>query len=370
MEGFFRNLARALRIDLDVLAEADQARVVIEISGVLYGVPWMVWGLGWLITRTDLALVAGNWAVLALILVLAIILGQFTFFQVARNSSGSYNYTSSTLTGVVSVSAIFLYGPTGVWVHLLPMLVYYGLNLPQRATALQRLNWARNLAFNLGAGAVISLSSLWVYQRLGGDIPFQALSGQELVAAIMAMLVYLPGEAVGFWLWTLVIRWFRIRTPRSPGETRELYVQTLKFLLLADFPSVFGILAAAIFSQMDLVAYLFFVLGLLLVSVLARWLSRAVMSSAQRSEELDQLEQLGRAIIAAPPDGSLLPALLKEYIPGMFSYQQIEARLFDSRTLIQLPEDRPALPPVLWSWLNAHPGVYTFSPREVLPWTG
>ncbi len=174
MEDLLSRLARALRIELDGLAGMDQARVRVELSGVLYGLPWMAVGLGWLVARTDLALVREQWAALVLILALAIILGQFTFFQVARNRSGSYNYTSSTFTGVISVSAIFLYGPTGVWVHLLPMLVYYGFNLQQRATALQHLNWARNLVFNLGAGAVVSLSSLWVYQRLGGDIPFQA----------------------------------------------------------------------------------------------------------------------------------------------------------------------------------------------------
>ncbi len=133
---------------------------------------------------------------------------------------------------------------------------------------------------------------------------------------------------------------------------------------------MFGLLAAAIFSQMGLAAYLFFVLGLLLVSVLARWLSQAVMSSAQRSEELDQLEQLGRAIIAAPPDGSRLPALLDDFIPRMLTYQQIEIRLFDGRVLTQLPEDRPALPPGLWTWLEAQPGIYTFLPRAVLPWHG
>jgi serine phosphatase RsbU (regulator of sigma subunit) len=370
MEDLLSRLARALRIELDGLAGMDQARVLVELSGILYGLPWMAVGLGWLVARTDLALVREQWAALVLILALAIVLGQFTFFQVARNRSGSYNYTSSTFTGVISVSAIFLFGPTGVWVHLLPMLVYYGLNLQKRATALQHLNWARNLVFNLGAGAVVSLSSLWVYQRLGGDIPFQAFSGQELVAGIAAMIVYIPGEGVGFWLWTLVIRWFRIRPPRTLGETRELYFQTLKFLLLADLPSVFGLLAAAIFSQMGLAAYLFFVLGLLLVSVMARWLSQAVMSSAQRSEELDQLEQLGRAIIAAPPDGSRLPALLDDFIPRMLTYQQIEIRLFDGRVLTQLPEDRPALPPGLWTWFEAQPGIYTFPPRAVLPWHG
>jgi serine phosphatase RsbU (regulator of sigma subunit) len=369
MEGLLRRLANVLRIDLDALAGMDQARMLIELSGILFGLPWMGLGLGWLIARTDLALAVDHWATLVLILILAIILTQFAFFQVARSSSGSYNYTSSTLTGVVSVSAIFLYGPTGVWVHLLPMLVYYGLILSQRVNALQRLNWARNLIFNLGAGAVVSLSSLWVYQRLGGGIPFQALSGQGLVAAIAAMLIYLPAEGVVFWLWTLVIRWFRIRPSWDLEGTREQYLQTIKFILFADIPSVFGVLAAAMFSQMGLTAYLFFVLGLVLVSMLARWLSRAVMSSAQRSEELDQLERLGRAIIAAPPESSLLPALLKEYIPGMFSYQQIEARLFEGPTLIQLPEDRHALPPALWSWLDAHPGVYTFSPMEILPWT-
>ncbi len=110
-------------------------------------------------------------------------------------------------------------------------------------------------------------------------------------------------------------------------------------------------------------------LGVLLVSLLARWLSRAVMVSDQRSQELDQMEQFSREYIAAPADASTLPALLEKFIPRIFNFRQIEIRLFNGETLVRLPGEHKPLPESFWGWFEKRPQEFSFSHDEILPWS-
>jgi serine phosphatase RsbU (regulator of sigma subunit) len=145
--------------------------------------------------------------------------------------------------------------------------------------------------------------------------------------------------------------------------------QTIMFFIVAQVPGVFGVLAAGIYGQMGIFAFLFFLCAGFLISVLARQLSQAVILSQQKSGELDQLEQLGRAIIVSPADASELPGLLTEYIPKMLTYHQIEIRLFRDRILLQLPEDRHPVSDRIWPWLADNPQHHEFDSGELLPWS-
>jgi serine phosphatase RsbU (regulator of sigma subunit) len=119
---------------------------------------------------------------------------------------------------------------------------------------------------------------------------------------------------------------------------------------------------------MGLGAYLFLIAGVLVVSLLAQQLSRAIERSGQRSRELAQLEQLGRAIIAAPPDASTLPEMLAEFVPPMFLSIQIEIRLQAGQTLLHTPPQAPALPAALWDWLRGAARPYAVAVGERPPW--
>jgi serine phosphatase RsbU (regulator of sigma subunit) len=145
--------------------------------------------------------------------------------------------------------------------------------------------------------------------------------------------------------------------------------QTIMFFIVAQVPGVFGILAAAIYSQMGFFAFLFFLCAGFLISAMARRLSQAVILSQQKSGELDQLEQLGRAIIVSPADTSELSGLLAEYVPKMLTYHQIEIRLFNNRILLQLPEDRPPVNDRIWPWLADNPQHHEFDSGKILPWS-
>jgi serine phosphatase RsbU (regulator of sigma subunit) len=126
-------------------------------------------------------------------------------------------------------------------------------------------------------------------------------------------------------------------------------------------------MAAAVYIQMGLGAYLCLIAGVLLVSLLAQRLSRAVERSGQRSRELAQLERLGRAIIAAPPDVSTLPEILAEFVPPMFLSILIEIRLFAEQTLLHTPA-QPALPAALWDWLRSTAQPQAVAVGERSPW--
>jgi serine phosphatase RsbU (regulator of sigma subunit) len=110
-------------------------------------------------------------------------------------------------------------------------------------------------------------------------------------------------------------------------------------------------------------------LGVFLVIFLARRMSLAVMVSQQKTRELDQLEQLGRAIITAPADAARLPALLEKYLPTMLSYQQLSVWLFDGSSLVNLPQDRPVIDERILSYFQDCPKPLEIFPGEAHPWS-
>jgi len=101
-------------------------------------------------------------------------------------------------------------------------------------------------------------------------------------------------------------------------------------------------------------------------------LSRSIESSQDRSRELAALEQLAKAIIAAPPDGSKLPEILLRYVPSMFRYSTIEIRLLTGEVLLNYHHaaDTDPISAGLWDWIRANPTPRTFKIGETLPWAG
>jgi serine phosphatase RsbU (regulator of sigma subunit)/CHASE3 domain sensor protein len=87
-----------------------------------------------------------------------------------------------------------------------------------------------------------------------------------------------------------------------------------------------------------------------------------------RTRELRTLEELGRAIINAPPDASALPELLNEYVPAMFPDCQTEIRILPDRTLFCNREDGPSRADSVWAWMAARSEAQYISQGEALPW--
>jgi serine phosphatase RsbU (regulator of sigma subunit) len=371
MKKFLTFLAKKLWPDFETLAEPDRVSLLGQLFGTLYSLPLAIVSLGWLVVVTDLDLVRSQWPVLLLLLGLSLIFSRLSFFQVIGKRAGSYSYEGSSLEAIIVVSAMLLFGPTAVWLHVLNTLIYYGAKWPRFASRQQQWTWIRNLVFSLGAITASLLLSLVLYQWLGGRFPLPNLTLVAIWPAFLALLISLSLSELFLWsLWALRVHFQLV--PQSLKENlAELNKQMFRFWLVTKLPAFFGILAAALYSQMGLGAYLFLIGGVLLTSLLARRLSQTAVLSQQRSRELAQLEQLGRAIFVAPVDtpvSSCLPPLLAEYLPRMFEYRQAEIRLFSGQILLRLPQDRPPIAEAIWSWWQPDPHPAHFEPGERLPW--
>jgi serine phosphatase RsbU (regulator of sigma subunit) len=364
-----RTEQRLLRIvgklwpELDVLDVPERKRLFAELVGIIYGTLLAVLGISWLVLVTDLALVGAEWPTLVLMLILAAVLNQLDFFWVVERRAGIYDRWIAQLGGLVTISAALLFGPTALWLGTLLPLVQYAQKWRTTTVPTQHVLALRNLTLNVSSFSIGALLGLALYQQLGGRFPLLGLTWPAVPLAAGAVLTLLIFDWLCWSGYLLIVGY----TPLNRAGALELGLFA-KFQVVAFLPEFFAILAAAVYVQMGLGAYLFLIAGALLVSLLTQRLSRAVERSGQRSRELAQLEQLGRAIIAAPSDASTLPEILAEFVPPMFLSVQIEIRLLAGQMLLHTPA-QPALPAALWDWLRSTARPQAVAVGERPPWS-
>jgi len=347
----------------DTLDELERRHILRELIGIIYGTLLAVLGVAWLVLATDLALVRAQWPIVLLMLILAAVLNQLDFFWVVERRAGTYDrWSAQQLGGLVTISAALLFGPTALWLGVIVVLIQYVQMWRTTPLPTQRVIALRNLVLNVSCFSLGSLIGLTLYQRLGGSFPLPGLALPAAPLAALAVLTLLVFDWLCWTCYLLIVGY----TPLNRAGALELGLFA-KFQVVAFLPEFFAIMAAAVYVQMGLGAYLCLIAGVLLVSLLAQRLSRAVERSGQRSRELAQLEQLGRAIIAAPPDVSTLPEILAEFVPPMFLSVLIEIRLFAGQTLLHTPA-QPALPAALWDWLRSTAQSQAVAVGERPPW--
>jgi serine phosphatase RsbU (regulator of sigma subunit) len=356
-------IAGKLWPDLDVLDEPERKHIFRELVGIIYGTLLAMLGLGWLVLATDFALVSAEWPTLLLMLILAAVLNQLDFFWVVERRAGIYDRWRAPLGGLVTISAALLFGPTALWLGAILPLVQFAQMWHTTPLPTERVLTMRNLVLYVSCFSIGSLIGLALYRQLGGSFPLPGLAWPAAALAAGAILTLLVFDWLCWTCYLLIVGY----TPLNRAGAQELGLFA-KFQVVAFLPEFFAILAAAVYVQMGLGAYLFLIAGALLVSLLAQRLSGAIERSGQRSRELAQLEQLGRAIIAAPPDASTLPEMLAEFVPPMFLSVQIEIRLLAGQTLLHTPAQTSPLPAALWDWLRSTAQPHTVAVGERPPW--
>src|SRR5262249_4782041 len=349
---------------LDTLDEPERGQVLRELIGIIYGSILAMFGLGWLVTATDLALVRAEWPTLLVMLILAAALNQLDFFWVVERQAGIYDrWSAQQLGGLVTISAALLFGPTALWLGVIVVLIQYVQMWRTTPLPTQRVIALRNLVLNVSFFSLGSLIGLTLYQRLGGSFPLPGLAWPAAPLAALAVLTLLVFDWI-CWSCYLLIAGY---TPLNRVGALELGLFA-KFQVVTFLPEFFAILVAAIYSRMGLGVYLFLIAGALLGGLMAQRLSKAAEQSGERSRELAQLEQLARAIIAAPPDTSTLPEMLAEFVPPMFLSVLIEIRLLGGQTLLHTPAQAPPLPAALWDWLRNAPRPHAVAVGERPSW--
>ena len=383
MEKRIKAIARKFWPEIEALSGSDYVSGLYNVTGFLYVTPLALVGLVWLIAVTDQALMRAEWLMLSLLLVLLFVFERLDFYFFVEIMPGTYADWQASFTSVITWSAALIFGPSGLWLAAFHGLIFYARRWRRSPSIERRWSVARNFAFNL-MEILTSLIALTLYAHwtssstLGSAFPLPGLALDSVLPAIFATFVWWLLPAL---VWVPILIFFkRFRTSTTEDSQRAYIKFWASALGWPIMVGPFAVLAAGLYAQNGVGVYLFFVSGLLLASWLAHHLSQAAERSQQRSRELEKLEQLGRAILNAPPDASTLPDVLEEHVYNMFPFSLIEIHverdpLFPAQTLLHhlpqgalAPHDHLPVNASIWEWLRTTSEAHYFLPGKALPW--
>jgi serine phosphatase RsbU (regulator of sigma subunit) len=350
------------------LTDLEQSLGVADVFGILYSAPLLAAGLAWLVLSTDLSVLVGNWPPLLLIFALTFVFNRLDFTVAIELKQDRFAYFGGSLSVLLVWSALLIFGPTALWIPVFWHLGEYIYQERAASPGSSRWSRARNASIDLAQLVLGYLGALALYRRWGGLIPLTGLQFEHVAPALTAVAADWAITTLIVAPWLVFLSSSRVLglSGQSLGAYARFSLSALSWPLLVQ---PFGILAAGLYSQHGLGAYLFFVIAGLLASLLTHELGRTVENAHLRSRELRQLEQLGRGLLSAPPDGSQIAQVLKEHVPSMFPNCRLEIRIFPDRPLLCHPDVRPPhADDAGWEWLAGTVRVHHFLPGERLPW--
>ncbi|MCP4539162.1 MAG: PP2C family protein-serine/threonine phosphatase [Chloroflexi bacterium] len=380
MEKRLKAIARKLWPEIETLSGSDYVSGLFNVTGFLYVAPLTLVGLVWLMVVTDLTLIRIEWPMLFFLLIMLFVFERLDFYFFVEIMPGFYADWQASFTSVIVWSAALMFGHSGLWLSALYGFIYYARRWRQSPSTERRWSCARNFCFNL-VEIFTSLVALTLYAHWadGNAFPLPGLALDTVLLAFCATFVWWLLPAI-IWVPLLIIfERFRLSASAkdSQGTRTRFWVGALGWPMVVG---PFAVLAVGLYAQNGVGGYIFFISGLLLASLLAHHLSQAVERSQQRSRELEKLEQLGRAILNAPPDASTLPNVLEEHVIHMFPFSLIEIYiehdpLFPAQTLLHhlaqgalVSHDRLSVSAPTWKWLLATSEAHYFLPGKALPW--
>ncbi|MBN2148598.1 MAG: PP2C family protein-serine/threonine phosphatase [Anaerolineales bacterium] len=368
------SLACRLRPDLRRVGATERIGPVTDILGVVVAAPLCLVGLSWLTAVTDLNLIAQNWLILLLIGVMMFVFDRLRFFAITNLGAGggAYGNVQTTLTNLVKWSAVFIFGPTVLWLDVLLSVVSNVFGLAGAQSGNGRWNLWRNLLSALVSSSLFPLLVLELYRGWGGSFPPQEPSLRLFLLGAVVGLVEL---ALEFGLLCVIYLSYSLWVMRKVGMLNVQMAWQLVALMglglgVPYLSGVFAILLASLYAQFGVAIYLIFVAAALLVAVMSRQLGQAIEESRQQSLQLEKLEEMGRSIVAsAPEDTAALSAILSQFAPEMFTLARLAIWTEVDGVLVKKPEDWDAaeLLPVQ-QWLAGETQARAIGTKEKLPW--
>ncbi len=369
--GFVSRIVLRLRPTLAAQPEAAFGRGYESALLCLYLSPFVVLAVVWLVWSTDWPRLLGHLNYFFVLLAALLVMSRQTFNLIFALDDEKGIAMISSLSSLALWSGLLIVGPGILWAPLLTALI----NRSFMAWQLRRYNqdpvWETLsfLAQDMLVDVFTPLVGLTVYTALGGTFPLTVFTVQSWGAAFMAMIIaaLLPGLIL---LPPMLHVTRLLSRPFSPRDALQFLAQVTALSLIM---SPFAVLVALAFANGGLGAFIFFIVGILLVNLLASTLSRMVDRSRQRTRELVRLEDLSEAILQAPPDAATLPDILADHLARMFpdSYDLAEVRLFaaDGSVAWQVlhPPQRPSLPDDNWAELRREKGAYLVQRDVMLP---
>jgi serine phosphatase RsbU (regulator of sigma subunit) len=347
------------------LNDADQLQQRGDLFGLLWALPFAVAGVIWAIAVTDTQVLASAWPwLLGMALVVWLFDERWNF--VLYLDEKLQTSASASLAPTVVWTALLIFGPTAVWIQL-PSLIYsFVQNWRRSSVPRVRMENIRNATQTLGVDTFVQLASITAYLQLGGVIPMPGLQPAYVLAA-------LTGIAVSAVIFTLIffpfMQYWLSHAEQMPilGSVRQVRRNFAVVIGLSMFGSIFGILGAAVYAQMGIAGFLFGLVALITVSVLAKRLSDSVQVGARRARALQQLEAMGRAIAASPADMAQLPSLLQTHGQLLFADGRYEAVLFPDTLLIHERDGWPRVDAAVWSQLQTSSQPHIMLDGMILP---
>jgi serine phosphatase RsbU (regulator of sigma subunit) len=366
VSNIFYNLAKKIRPDLESLSGQRRMSATADVLTLLYAFPLMIIGMVWLILSSNWEVIRQNWILYILLAGLLLIFNRLRFFFITEIRTGGYANSDGALDGIILWAAILVFGANALWLNVFWNFINFARYIFTERTVQSYWSRSRMFVTTLAGDLLATLTALIVYRWAGGRIPISGLSITSIAPAFLAIIVQSIGTILiysgylGYVLWSLKNE---LHTEMQPAV--RFFI--LAFVLPA-LANPFGILTAGLYVQEGIWVLLFVVAGFLLVAILAQRLSQAAEYSRQQSNQIEQLEKLGRAILQASPDGSNLSAVLKKHVLSMFASQVILIWTESNGILIQEPSTTSFDHEHAWKWLRERNEAYYSMPGKRLPW--
>ncbi|UCF61640.1 MAG: hypothetical protein JSV37_02855, partial [Anaerolineaceae bacterium] len=367
MEERLLAIAKIFRPELGTMSVERRLAGIVDVLTILYSSPLALGGLIWLIHATNLSLIREELILLLVLAALILVFDQLRFFLVVEFGPNQYGSADGSLSGIVLWSAILLIGPSALWLGVIETVYAWISEWRNATSSALRWNSFRSFILTLAGNTLAPLISLYFYQTWGGTYPLSTLDLNAVLPALGAIFLnsfLLVLIWTGYFLYSI----WALNILRTKPTFRMFIVFLFMAIGMNHLGHPFAILAAGAFIQNGLPFYLFFMVGMLLVAYLAKRLSWAAEGSRQQTRMLERLEQLGRAIINAPPGEETLPNILEEHLPNMFPAGNLVVWTFPDQVLFKHPERWAPDLDTVWPWLLRQTEVQGFLPKETLPW--
>jgi serine phosphatase RsbU (regulator of sigma subunit) len=300
--------------------------------------------------------------------VVMVIFRKLCFFLITEIRSGRYASTDGSLESMILWAAVLIYGPSALWIAIVLAAVDFGWRWKTAETAIDRWSRLRNFSIYLAVNSLAALLAFSFYVALGGSVPIPGLSPQAILPVLGAIVAFLFLQILIWCGYILYSLWVQKKLSQS-GDIAPIVRFLFVALALPNISHPFAALLAGSYTQNGPITFGFFLVGILMVAFLARQLSWAAEQGRQKSRQVEKLELLGRAILAAPPDASTLPSILAEHVPPMFPSGRIAIWLSDDDLLLKNPEDWELDMSEIGQWLAGQNQASSFLSHQVLPWS-
>ncbi|MEN8240285.1 MAG: PP2C family protein-serine/threonine phosphatase [Chloroflexota bacterium] len=361
-------IAKVFWPDIASFALARQLVIVGDILTTGYSTLAYLLGFFWLVRESDFSIFRQHWTMLLLLAGIIILFTYLNFFMIIEFREDRYGSSDGSFNSMAVWTAAFIFGPTSLWIMIVLLGIQFFSGWFQDISKAAKLNNLRYFSLSIAGFTLPYLAGLRVFELLGGIYPIQDLGAHNIIAGFAGIIVNFI---------VLILIWlpyflFAVYTQKKLTRSEKIQPIVQFFFLslaLPTFAHPFAILAAGLYSENGVSTFIFLVLGLIIVAYLARQFSMTSESNRQQTRQLEKLESLGRAILTAPPDVSILPEILGEHIPNMFPSGNIVVWMIPGQILFKSPQDEwPIEITKIWEWAQGCPNTRAFTALEPIPW--